>query len=117
MPPVTESGDALRQRYRNERRIEMALEEQRLFDARRWMIAPATLGRKTTFIQVEGRLKAGATAPSPYRKDVTKFDYTYKPVVNNDLENRVWLDKMYYRPISLGETQRNNLLVQNPGYD
>ena len=116
MPPVTESGDALRQRYRNERRIEMALEEQRFFDARRWMIAPQTLGRKTTYIQVEGRLKAGATAPTPYRRDETKFDYTYLPVVNNDLENRVWLDKMYYRPISLGETQRNNLLVQNPGY-
>jgi hypothetical protein len=55
--PVTESGDALRQRYRNERRIEMALEEQRFFDARRWMIAPTTLGRKTTFIQVEGKTK------------------------------------------------------------
>lgn len=117
MPAITESGDALRQRFRNEKRIEMALEEQRFFDARRWMIAPQTLGRKTTYIQVEGRLKPGATAPTPYRKDKTKFDYTYKPVVNNDLENRTWLDKMYYRPISLGETQRNNLLVQNPGYD
>jgi len=117
MPPITESGDALRQRYRNERRIEMALEEQRFFDARRWMIAPQTLGRKTTYIQVEGRLKPGASAPVPYRKDKTKFDYVYKPVVNNDLENRVWVDKMYYRPINLAETQRNNLLVQNPGYN
>jgi hypothetical protein len=116
MPPVTESGDALRQRYRNERRVEMALEEQRYFDVRRWMIAPQTFGRKTTYIQVEGRLKPGATAPAPYRKDKTKFDYTYQPVVNNDLENRVWVDKMYFRPISLGETQRNNLLLQNPGY-
>lgn len=116
MPPATESGDALKQRYRNERRVEMALEEQRLFDTRRWMIAPQTLGRKTTFIQVEGRLKPGASAPVPYRRDKTKFDYIYLPVVNNDLENRVWVDKMYYRPISLGETQRNNLLEQNPGY-
>ena len=117
MPAVTESGDALKQRYRNERRVEMVLEEQRLFDARRWMIAPQTLGRKTTYIQVEGRLKPGATAPVPYRKDKTKFDYTYTPVVNNDLENRTWLDKMYYRPIALTETQRNKLLIQNPGYD
>lgn len=116
MPALTESGDALKQRYRNERRIEMALEEQRFFDARRWMIAPTTLGRKTTFINVEGKLKAGATAPVPYRNDKTKFDYTYTPVVNNDLENRSWNDKMYYRPIRLDETQRNNLLVQNPGY-
>ncbi len=116
MPEITASGDALRQLYRNERRIEMALEEQRLFDARRWMIAPTTLGRKTSFIFVEGRLKAGAVAPVPYRKDKTKFDYTYLPVVNNDLEDRKWLDKMYFRPIALQETQRNSLLVQNPGY-
>jgi hypothetical protein len=117
MPAVTESGAALKDRYRNEKRIEMSFEEQRYFDARRWMIAPTTLGRKTTYIQVEGRLKAGATAPVPYRKDNTKYDYTYTPVVNNDLENRVWVDKMYFRPFALSETQRNNLLVQNPGYD
>ncbi len=117
MPGLTESGDALRQRYRNERRVEMGFEEQRYFDTRRWMIAPQVLGRKTSYIQVEGRLKPGASAPTPYRKDKTKFDYTYTPVVNNDLENRTWFDKMYYRPISLTETQRNNKLVQNPGYD
>ena len=116
MPALTESGDALRVRYRNERRIEMAYEEQRFFDARRWMIASNTLGRKTTFINVEGTLKPGASAPIPYRKDKTKFNYSYIPVVNNDLENRTWNDKMYFRPITLGETQRNNLLVQNPGY-
>lgn len=116
MPALTETGDALRQRYRNERRIEMTFEEQRYFDVRRWMTAPQTLGRKTSFIQIEGTLKAGATAPVPYRKDKTKFDYTYKPVVNNDLENRTWVDKMYYRPLTLGEVQRNTKLVQNPGY-
>jgi hypothetical protein len=116
MPAITESGDALRQRYRTEKRIEMAFEEQRYFDARRWMIAAQTLGRKTTYIQIEGTLKAGATAPSPYRKDKTKFDYTYLPVVNEGLEKRVWVDKMYFRPIRLDETQRNNLLIQNPGY-
>ncbi len=117
MPAITESGAALKERYRNERRIELAFEEHRYFDARRWMIAAQTLGRKTTYIQIEGRLKPGATAPVPYRKDKTKFDYTYLPVVNNDLENRVWMDKMYFRPIALSETQRNDKLVQNPGYE
>jgi starch-binding outer membrane protein, SusD/RagB family len=116
MPAITASGTALRDRYRNERRIEMAMEEQRFFDARRWMIAPTTLGRKTTYIQIEGRLKPGAVAPVPYRKDKTLFDYTYTPIVNNDLENRVWVDKMYFRPINLIEVQRNKKLVQNPGY-
>lgn len=117
LPALTESGDALRQRFRNEKRVEMAFEEQRYHDARRWMIAPQTLGRKTTYIQVVGTLKPGATAPVPYRKDKTKFDYTYTPVQNNNLENRTWLDKMYYRPLALAEVQRNNKLVQNPGYD
>ncbi len=116
MPALTESGDALRQRYRNERRIEMAFEEQRFFDVRRWMVAATTVGRKSTFMQIEGRLKAGETATIPYKKDKAKYTYTYTPVVNNDLENRTWLDKSYFRPITLSETQINNKLVQNPGY-
>ncbi len=80
------------------------------------MIAPETLGRKTTYINVEGNLKLGATAPSPYRKDKSAFDYTYTPVVNNNLEDRTWVDKMYYRPINLDEINRNKILIQNPGY-
>jgi len=116
MPALTESGDALKQRFRNEKRIEMAFEEQRYHDTRRWMIAPQTLGRKTTYINIVGTLKPGATAPAPYRFDRTLFDYTYTPVINNNLEDRQWVDKMYYRPLSLTEVNRNNKLVQNPGY-
>ena len=116
MPAVKEAGDALRQRLRMEKRIEMAFEEQRYHDARRWMIAPTTLGRKTTYIDVQGVLKAGATAPIPYRKDPTKFDYTYTPVITTSLENRKWDEKMYYRPLNKDEVSRNTKLVQNPGY-
>ncbi len=61
MPALEESGEALKQRYRNERRIEMAYEEQRYHDARRWLIAPQTLGRKTTYIIVEGRRYSTST--------------------------------------------------------
>ncbi|RYZ17918.1 MAG: RagB/SusD family nutrient uptake outer membrane protein, partial [Sphingobacteriales bacterium] len=100
MPAITESGDALRQRYRNERRIELAYEEHRFHDARRWMIAPTTLGRKTVYVQVRGTLKPGQTAPNPYRRDETKYNYTYTPIEDNSLENRKWLDKMYFLPIS-----------------
>ncbi|HEY0109243.1 MAG TPA: RagB/SusD family nutrient uptake outer membrane protein, partial [Fibrella sp.] len=35
MPALTETGAALKERYRNERRVEMAFEEQRYHDARR----------------------------------------------------------------------------------
>jgi hypothetical protein len=116
MPALTEAGDALKQRFRNEKRIEMAYEEMRFHDTRRWMIAPQTLGRKVQYINIVGTLKPGATAPAPYRKDKTKFDYTYTPIENNTLENRAWNDKMYYRPLTLGETQRNSGLTQNPGF-
>jgi hypothetical protein len=116
MPATTETGDALRQRYRNERRVELAYEEHRYHDARRWMIAPATLGRKNVFINVIGMLKPSAIAPSPYKHDETIYNYTYTPYIDNSLENRTWLDQMYFRPISLDETRKNAKLIQNPGY-
>lgn len=116
MPAITESGIALRDRYRNERRIEMAYEEQRYHDTRRWMIAPETLGRKLVYMKVVGTLKTGATMPAPYRKDETNFDYLYTPTEDNSLENRKWVDKMYYRPLARDEVNKNASLVQNPGY-
>jgi hypothetical protein len=116
MPATTETGDALRQRIRNERRVELAYEEHRYHDARRWMIASATLGRKIVFINVVGNLKSGALAPSPYKHDETLYTYHYTPVQDNSLENRTWLDKMYFRPISRDEVNKNAKLIQNPGY-
>ncbi len=116
MPAVISSGDALKQEYRNERRVEMAFEEQRYHDARRWMIATETLGRKLEFINVTGVLKPGATAPVPYHHDETAYKYNYVTFIDNSLENRTWIDKMYFRPISRDEINRNSKLIQNPGY-
>ena len=116
MPAITESGDALRQRYRNERRIEMAFEEQRYHDARRWMIAGSTLGNKVQIINVIGTLKPGKTV-TLYRYDPTSYDYQYKVVpMDPGKENRAWADKMYFLPIHRDEMNRNKNLVQNPGY-
>lgn len=116
MPAITESGDALRQRYRNERRVEMAFEEQRYHDARRWMIAGSTLGRKVQIINVIGTLKPGKTV-TLYRYDPSSYDYQYKVVeMDPGKENRAWLDKMYFLPIHRDEMNRNKSLVQNPGY-
>jgi hypothetical protein len=117
MPALTETGDALKQRFRNEKRVEMYLEEQRYHDTRRWMIAPTTLGRKANGINVTGVAKAGASIPNPYRFDPNAFSYTYKVFeIDPGKENRAWLDKMYYLPIHRDEMNRNNKLVQNPGY-
>ncbi len=116
MPATNESGDALRQRYRNERRIEMAFEEQRYHDARRWMIAAPTLGRKVQIMNVIGTLKAGKTV-TLYKYDPTSYDYQYKVVeMDPGKENRAWADKMYFLPIHRDEMNRNKNLIQNPGY-
>jgi hypothetical protein len=117
MPALTESGAALRDRYRKERRIEMMFEEQRYYDARRWMIAPTTLNRKVDFINVTGKFKPGKSLAGKYRYDPTIYDYTYLPVIDVAHENRTWVDKMYFRPISRDEVNKNTKLVQNPGYE
>lgn len=116
MPALTESGAALKERYRNERRIEMVFEEQRYHDARRWMIAKETLGRKANIISITGTLKPGKSV-TLYKYDPTSYDYSYKVTeLDPGKENRTWLDKMYFLPIHRDEINRNKELVQNPGY-
>lgn len=116
MPAVTDVGNALLDRYRNERRIELVYEEHRYHDVRRWMIPQTTVGRGIKAIKVEARLKAGQTPHVPYRHDPGKYNYTYTVEDNTEVETRKWVDKMYFRPISRDEINRNDKLVQNPGY-
>ena len=116
MPAITSSGTDLLEAYINERRVELAYEEHRYHDARRWMIADQTLGRGIKVMKVTATLKAGATPRTPYQYDPTVYNYTYTVVDNNDNETRTWDDKMYYMPLSRDEINRNELLVQNPGY-
>ena len=116
MPAVTESGDALRQRFRNEKRIEMAYEEQRFYDARRWMITPTAFARQANGINIVGTLKPGQTLQT-YRYDPDIYNYSYAVVnIDEGKENRAWLDKMYWMPIHRDELNRNQNLIQNPGY-
>jgi hypothetical protein len=116
MPAVTETGAALRDRYRNERRIEMVFEEQRYHDARRWMIPAQTLGRKASIINVKGTLKPGKTV-AVYKYDPENYNYSYTVgKIDPGKENRNWDDKIYFLPIHRDEINRNNKLIQNPGY-
>jgi len=117
MPALKVSGAALKEAFRHEKRIEMAYEEQRYHDARRWMIAKETLGRSLQYINVIGKFKPGKSMKEPYHYDPTVYDYTYTPVEEKSHENRTWVDKMYFRPFSRDEINRNDKLVQNPGYD
>lgn len=116
MPAAAVGGDELRDLYRNERRIELVYEEHRYHDARRWMIPATTVGRGIRSIDVIGALKGGATPHVPYRYDKAVYDYSYTVVNNTENEVRTWNDKMYYRPISRDEVNRNDKLIQNPGY-
>jgi len=97
---------ALRDEYRNERRVEMAFEEQRFFDVRRWMTAPQV------FSKVAGGINIFLDGTS--RTDRTTW-HNYRYAVDT-VQTRAWNDKMYFMPIRFDELNRNTLLKQNPGY-
>jgi len=117
MPAIsTTNQNELREIFRHEKRIEMAYEEQRFFDARRWLIADQTLGRKVTIVVIEGKFKAGKTLSNIYKYDESIYNYTYSPQEFNTKENRVWKNQLYFLPLSRDEIRKNSKLVQNPGY-
>ncbi|WP_420460371.1 RagB/SusD family nutrient uptake outer membrane protein [Neolewinella sp.] len=116
LPAVTESGDALRDRYRNERRIELAYEEHRYHDVRRWLIAEETQGELIETIDIRAELKPGQQPRVPYKYDPSVYNYIYNVAVNTENESRAWVDKMYFRAITRDEINRNPALVQNPGF-
>ena len=104
MPDVTETGSALKERYRNERRVELALENQRFFDVRRWLIGPdAYHNIHGVTITYKLNLADHTTATIP----------TIEPV---QIMTGSWNDKAYFFPIARDEVNKNKLLVQNPGY-
>lgn len=117
MPAIVGASiEELKQIYRHERRIEMAYEEQRYHDARRWLIAKETLGRQPTYIKISGTFKPGQTKATTYAYDPTVYNYTYTPTVETAQEKRAWVAKLYFRPFSRDEINRNSELKQNPGY-
>ena len=116
MPAITASGQDLMDQYRQERLVELVYEEHRFHDTRRWMIAPQTLGEQVRIIDVEGFLKPGANI-QVYRYDPSSYNYEYGVRdLSPGIENRKWLDKMYFIAIPRDEMNRNDKLVQNPGY-
>ncbi|MBL7736865.1 MAG: RagB/SusD family nutrient uptake outer membrane protein [Chitinophagaceae bacterium] len=103
-PPVTESGTALRDRYRHERRIEMSLEDHRFYDVRRWVIGPEVY-HPIHGVNIVYKLQPDhTTATAP----------TITPFVVGD---RKWVKASYYFPIPRTEMEKNDLLAQNPDYN
>lgn len=105
MPDVENlTGEELRRKYRNERRVEFACENLRWYDIVRWMIAPEVLDKAAYGIEIV----RDNSLPVPMD------EYFYNThVLDTDLH---WIDKMYFMPIPFSEIQANKLLTQNPGY-
>lgn len=95
------SQDEMRSRIWNERRVELAFEEHRYFDVRRWMIA----------MDVENRPARGIGIRD--NGDGT-FTYDHSRIA---LEGKSFEEKHYWFPIPLEDIlTSNNILEQNPGY-
>lgn len=103
MPDVTESGADLLARYRNERRVEMAFEEQRFFDVRRWVIGPEAY-HPISIVDVLYKLNPDNTTA------------TVPTITPRIFETWAWIDKAYFLPILRDEMNKNSSLIQNPGY-
>lgn len=88
--PETVTGENLRQRLYNERRIELAFEEHRYFDLRRWKIA----------MDIENRPIYGITIT----KDIDTGKKVYK---EEKLLERAFTPQMYLLPISNAEIKKN----------
>ncbi|MDR0698815.1 MAG: RagB/SusD family nutrient uptake outer membrane protein [Tannerella sp.] len=100
LPDITATGNALLEKIRHERRIELAFEDHRYFDVRRWKIADITENKPARKITI-------------VRDDVTR-EKTYKIEI---LQERKFLSQHYLMPIPRTEMQRVPLLEQNPGYN
>lgn len=81
---------------RNERRIELAFEEHRFWDVRRWKIAPTVYNKTLKGVRI-----TNGTTPTFQTIDVTKLS---------------WNDRMYHMPIPFNEVARNTALIQNEGW-
>lgn len=98
------SGTALRDRIRNERKLEMAFEDQRYWDVKRWRIATEVLS-----IQVQGV------------KTLRRVDgfgqetFTFE-TFDAEAEQMNFNERHYYLPIGQGRINNNNKLIENPLY-
>ena len=97
MPELPEglSKEAFWTRYKNERMVELAFENHRFWDVRRWKEADKYF---KNIVEME------------ITKDGNNLTYTRKTVT------RLWDDKMYLFPIPQAERLKNPNLSQNPGW-
>jgi hypothetical protein len=89
---------AMRKFIRNERRVELAFEEHRFFDIRRWKIGEKT--QRTVYFH-------------DVLKDKTNNTFKYSVKL---LEKRVYESRHNLLPIPQSEINNNSKMIQNPGW-
>jgi len=98
--PSALNQEQMRQKIRHERRIELAFEEHRLWDVKRWKIA-----EQTDAAPIYGMNVTAGTS-------FTDLNF-YK---RTRTETRAFQKKHMLWPLPQSEMDRNNKLVQNPGW-
>ena len=92
MPRFTEDGEAWVERYERERLVELAFENHRFWDVRRW--------------------KKGAQ----YFKTVQVASISNNLMLTRSVNTRQWDEKFNFYPIPQSELRKNPNLTQNPGW-
>ncbi|MBO4826612.1 MAG: RagB/SusD family nutrient uptake outer membrane protein [Prevotella sp.] len=92
MPPFTEDGEEWVKRYERERLVELAFENHRFWDVRRW--------------------KKGAQ----YFKNIQVATISPSLMLTRSTTTRQWDDKFNFYPIPQSELRKNPNLTQNPGW-
>lgn len=90
--------DKMRQIVRQERQIELYLENHNFWDIRRWGVAE-TLGEQPKGLSIQATTIAAFAKP-----------------VNVDVQRR-FIPAHYLMPLPISEVNKNPNMVQNPGYD
>ena len=92
MPEFTEDGEAWVARYERERMVELAFENHRFWDVRRWKKGPQ------------------------YFRTIQVAEISPSLLLTRATVNRQWDDKYYFYPIPMSELKKNANLAQNPGW-
>jgi len=99
------TGD-ITEALRQERRIELYMEESRWFDIRRWKILEEALGI----------INYGISVTEVKDLDAGTITTTWKRIECQARNMTVFNDKIYWIPIQTTELKKAPQLVQNPGY-
>jgi len=95
-------GAITEEAIRHERTVELAFEENRYWDLRRWRIAEE---------KINGLRTKGLEFTYYFNED--KYDFMYK---NGDPSSRTFQERHYYLPLGVTRVADNPELVENPGY-